>query len=352
MEEVYRHPPFDPRRLKPTELDPVVGPIDRAFGTNFRIETSEGWYVERRGLGAVEGESIESRPFPSVVKAQRTGWFLEPRPLHRRLRRMVDGVAIVMLLTLLYLALAPGFDALNIPTFGTKSVRLGLLDYPLLGLIVVPLILMPLILRLTVNVSDLRRQTNIMADERLRLEVDVDHVDSEGATRLKIDGHAAEYAVFASLQCGVLAPRRHHILNALRRNPNGQPPPGMTTALEGTEPAMGDGTGLGEESPMGRHDWPGDVYLRPMRLASRGAWTSVAGRDVEVEAPEGPWPGTMYDALIRIHWEIIVACDHPVHGRLLHVTPVRARWPQGPIPTLTVDLTDGRAEHAEPAPTR
>ncbi|MEC8626467.1 MAG: hypothetical protein VXY39_06105, partial [Candidatus Thermoplasmatota archaeon] len=178
MEEVYRHPPFDPRRLKPTELDPVVGPIDRAFGTNFRIETSEGWYVERRGLGAVEGESIESRPFPSVVKAQRTGWFLEPRPLHRRLRRMVDGVAIVMLLTLLYLALAPGFDALNIPTFGTKSVRLGLLDYPLLGLIVVPLILMPLILRLTVNVGDLRRQTNIMADERLRLEVDVDHVDS------------------------------------------------------------------------------------------------------------------------------------------------------------------------------
>ena len=130
MEEVYRHPPFDPRRLKPTELDPVVGPLDRDFGTNFRIETSEGWYVERRGLGAVKGESIESRPFPSVVKAQRTGWFLEPRPLHRRLRRMVDGVAIVMLLTLLYLALAPGFDALNIPTFGTKSVRLGLLDYP------------------------------------------------------------------------------------------------------------------------------------------------------------------------------------------------------------------------------
>ena len=36
MEEVYRHPPFDPRRLKPTELDPVVGAIDRAFGSNFR----------------------------------------------------------------------------------------------------------------------------------------------------------------------------------------------------------------------------------------------------------------------------------------------------------------------------
>ena len=83
-----------------------------------------------------------------------------------------------------------------------------------------------------------------MADERLRLEVDVDHVDSEGTTRIKIDGLASEHAVFASLQCGVLAPRRHHILNALSRNPSGQPPPGMTTALEGMEPAMGDGTGL------------------------------------------------------------------------------------------------------------
>jgi hypothetical protein len=352
MEEMYRHPPFDPRRLKPTELDPVVGPIDRAFGSEFRIETTEGWFVERRGLGDVQGESIESRPFPSVVKAQRTGWFLEPRPLHRRLRRMVDGVGIVMLLTLLYLALAPGFDALNIPTFGTNSVRLGLLDYPLLGLIVVPLILLPLVLRLTVNVGDLRRQTNIMADERLRLEVDIDEVRSEGATRISIGGRAAEYAVYASLQCGVLAPRRHHILSALHRHPNRQPPPGMTTALEGMEPAMGDGTGLGEESPMGRHDWPGDVYLRPMRLAARGAWSPVAGRNVKVEAPAGPWPGTMYDALIRIHWEIIVACDHPVHGRMLHVTPVRARWPQAPIPKLTVELTDGRAEHAHPAPTR
>jgi hypothetical protein len=352
MEEMYHHPPFDPRRLKPTELDPVVGPIDRAFGSEFRIETTEGWFVERRGLGDVQGESIESRPFPSVVKAQRTGWFLEPRPLHRRLRRMVDGVGIVMLLTLLYLALAPGFDALNIPTFGTNSVRLGLLDYPLLGLIVVPLILLPLVLRLTVNVGDLRRQTNIMADERLRLEVDIDEVRSEGATRISIGGRAAEYAVYASLQCGVLAPRRHHILSALHRHPNRQPPPGMTTALEGMEPAMGDGTGLGEESPMGRHDWPGDVYLRPMRLAARGAWSPVAGRNVKVEAPAGPWPGTMYDALIRIHWEIIVACDHPVHGRMLHVTPVRARWPQAPIPKLTVELTDGRAEHAHPAPTR
>ncbi len=352
MEELYRHPPFDPRRLKPTELDPVVGPIDRAFGSNFRIETAEGWFVERRGLPDTGGDDLESRAFPSVVKAQRMGWFLEPRPLHRRLRRMVDSVGVVMLLTLLYLALAPGFDALNIPTFGTQSVRLGLLDYPLLGLIVVPLILLPLVLRLAVNVTDLRRQTHIMQDEALRLDIDVDHVNSEGSTSLTLEGQAAEHAVFASLQCGVLAPRRHHILNALNKHHGGQPPPGMTTALAGMEPAMGDGTGLGEESPMRRHDWPGDVYRRPMRLAAQGGWKAVIDRHVEVEAPHGPWPGTMYDALVRIHWEVVVACDHPTHGRLLHVTPVRAVWPKASIPLLTVNLTDGRAEHADPAPTR
>lgn len=352
MEEVYRHPPFDPRRLNPSELKPVTGTIDRTFGSDFRIETAEGWFVERRGLPDADAGALETRPFPSAVKAQRTGWFLEPRPLHRRLRRMVDGVAATMLLTLLYLALAPGFDALNIPTFGTDSVRLGLLDYPLLGLIVVPLILTPLVLRLAVNVGDLRRQTNIIADDELNLVVNVDHVTSDGPTTLQLDGVAAQHAVFASLQCGVLSPRRHHILQMLNRDQNGQPPPGMTTALAGMEPAVGDGTGLGEDSPMGRHDWPGDVYLRPMRLAARGPWSEIIDKEVTLEAPEGPWPGSMYDALVRIHWEVVVACDHPVHGRLLHVTPVLASWPMTTIPHLKVELTDGRAEHAEPAPTR
>ncbi|MBD40516.1 MAG: hypothetical protein CMB11_09170 [Euryarchaeota archaeon] len=352
MEELYRHPPFDPRRLNPKELDPVKGTIDRDFGANLRIETEEGWFVERRGLDAVAPAAIEDRPYPSVVKAQREGWFLEPRTLHRRLRRMVDGVAALMLLTLLYLALAPGFDALDIPTIGTESVRLGLLDYPLLGLIVVPLILLPLVLRLTANVGDLRRQSNIIGDEELTLTAELDVANSVGATNVVLGGTAQKHAVFASLQCGVLAPRRHHIMNALGRSSAGQPPPGMTTALVGTEPAFGDGTGVGEESPMGRHDWPGDVYLRPMRLAAHGAWAPVVDGCVEVSAPDGPWPGTLYDALVRIHWEIVVACDHPIHGRLLHVTPVRTAWPDKKIPTLVVSLTDGRAEHAEPAPTR
>lgn len=352
MEELYRHPPFDPRRLNPKELDPVKGAIDREFGANLRIEAEEGWFVERRGLDAIAAGAIEDRPYPSVVKAQREGWFLEPRPLHRRLRRMVDGVAALMLLTLLYLALAPGFDALDIPTIGTESVRLGLLDYPLLGLIVVPLILLPLVLRLTANVGDLRRQSNIIGDEELTLTAEIDVANSIGTTTFALSGTARDYAVFASLQCGVLAPRRHHIMNALGRSSAGQPPPGMTTTLVGTEPAFGDGTGVGEESPMGRHDWPGDVYLRPMRLGGHGSWAPVVDGRVEVSAPIGPWPGTLYDALVRIHWEIVVACDHPTHGRLLHVTPVRAAWPNEKIPTLVVALTDGRAEHAEPAPTR
>ena len=238
MEEVYRHPPFDPRRLKPTELDPVIGPIDRALVRTFELKPQKVGMSSGEDLATSRANPLNRGRIPASSRLSAPDGFSSP-PLHRRLRRMVDGVAIVMLLTLLYLALAPGFDALNIPTFGTNSVRLGLLDYPLLGLIVVPLILTPLILRLTVNVGDLRRQTNIMADEQLRLEVDVEHVDSEGTTRIKIDGLASEHAVFASLQCGVLAPRRHHILNALSRNPRGQPPPGMTTAWKAWNPRWG-----------------------------------------------------------------------------------------------------------------
>ena len=47
---------------------------------------------------------------------------------------------------------------------------------------------------------------------------------------------------------------------------------------------------------MERHDVPGGVFLRPMRIMSSSSQTEVelGGGDFELEPPDGDWPGTIY----------------------------------------------------------
>ena len=47
---------------------------------------------------------------------------------------------------------------MGIPVYGTGKVRVGLLDYPFLAVVIVPLMLVPIVLRIAANLSDLRRQ--------------------------------------------------------------------------------------------------------------------------------------------------------------------------------------------------
>ena len=54
---------------------------------------------------------------------------------------------------------------------------------------------------------------------------------------------------------GILPPARHKVFAALNCDPSGQPPPGLTTPLpHHWEEGLDDGTGMGEDAPMERHD--------------------------------------------------------------------------------------------------
>ena len=345
-----RHPPFESRRIDPSKLPVAESTTSSEFGADVLVGRQDGWFLERNVGRKYAGGEVDTTPWPRTVIQQRKGWYLLPHPLHRSIRRMIDAIAVVMLVTLLYLFLAPGMELVGVPVFGTQSVRLGLLDYPLLGLVVVPVILLPLVLRMALNVTDLRRQRKLMNDDELELTVETKVVDAANEVELSLHGPTATYATHGCLDVGTLPPRRRRILEALERTSSGQPPPGMTTEVLGIDAPRDDGTGLGEDAPMQHHGFPGGMYLRPMRLGASGEWHGLVDGKGVLSPPDGPWPGTVYDDLVRIHWELLVRIEHPTHGSLFHVTPLRMPWPERHLHEISVDVRDGRVEHARTGP--
>ena len=340
-----RYPPFESRRLNPSHLPMVEAATSSNVGGDLKIESSDGWLIERSVGRAHCGGDVDEEAWPRVVTTQREGWYLQPHPLHRGIRRAIDGIALLMLLTLLYLFIAPGLELVGITPWGTNSVRLGLLDYPLLGLVVVPVILLPLVLRIGVNVTELRRQRALMDDEDLSIMVEIDVRSSADHATVQLNGPSAQHATDASLAVGALPPQRRRVLELLERRPTGQPPPGSTTEILGINAPSDDGTGFGEDAPMQHHGWPGGLYLRPMRLGEEGPWEAIDRRGIaRLQPPEGPWPGSLYDDIVLIHWEVVVRFQHPKHGVLMHVTPLKMPWSEEHAKHIMVEARDGRVE--------
>ena len=108
--------------------------------------SEEGWMIERKIINA-NGEDFEqstackkdTRPFVQLIEKQRKGWYILPNRLHGYARQMINIAVILLLSTLVYLFLEPLLSAMGIPSFGTKSMQIGLLDYPILSVIVVPI---------------------------------------------------------------------------------------------------------------------------------------------------------------------------------------------------------------------
>ena len=80
---------------------------------------------------------------------------------------------------------------------------------------------------------------------------------------------------------------------------------------------------MGEDAPMERHDVPGGVFLRPMRImsSSENVQLDIKGGDFELSPPTGDWPGTVYGGLVRVHWELLVNIERTDGGPLLWVEP-------------------------------
>ena len=347
-----RYPPFESDRLNPSHI-PIVEhsfEVEEDAVPPFRLGTEDSWIIERVIDGDYEIDTEYHGKTPHIIEKQRTGWYLIPHPIHAKVRKYINLVVVILLFSLFYLFTTPLQASLGIPTWGTGKVRLGLLDYPLLTVIIVPMMIAPIVLRVLANLGDLRRQRLFLANAPPRPKIDLDDLKSGKNLKGKVEFEETQedwVGMKVSWRVGILPPARHKVFAALGRDPNGQPPPGLTTPLpHHWEKGLDDGTGMGEDAPMERHDAPGGVFLRPMRIMGKGS-SQVLDLDdggFVLEKPDGDWPGTIYGDLLRVHWELIINIERKKGGPLLWVEPLVVSHPDGSTINEEIIISDGRTE--------
>ena len=347
-----RYPPFDSSKLEADKI-PVVEhsfEIDGPVAPPFRLGNEKSWLVERTIEGEYEIDNEYHGQIPQIIEKQRTGWYLIPHPIHVKARKFINFAVIVLLICLFYLFSTPLLKSMGIPVYGTGKVRVGLLDYPFLAVIIVPLMLVPIVLRIAANLSDLRRQKFFLKSSPPSPSFEISETTSGSKLigNMKIDETLDDWlAMKLSWRVGILSPARHKVFSALNLDPSGQPPPGLTTPLpHHWEKGLDDGTGMGEDAPMERHDVPGGVFLRPMRIMSSSSQTEfeLGGGNFELEPPDGDWPGTIYGGLVRVHWELILQIERESGGPLLWVEPLTVSHRGEELVNDNLIISDGRTE--------
>lgn len=366
-----RYPPFEAARWKADSLPIATHRFSlgdyatveeakeflRKQNPAFRLGSETEWLMERTFLYdgqqldiEVAEPALENRPYVRVIKRQRRGWYLIPNPIHNILRSFINGVVIVLLVCLFYLFISPVLLFLNIPVYGLETVRWGLLDYPALAVFVVPLIFAPLLLRIAANLVELRRQ-NLFLKRNLTTPTIEFTKPSVADAPFKMMVSFPEWDdswnhVDAILRVGVLPPSREVLLETLERQPNRQPPPGLSTELpHHWEIGLDDGTAGGEDAPMELKEVKGGLYLRPMRIMVQGKpqrWEE--GKPLILEPPQPVWPGSVNTDLLRIHWEFILRIDRTHGGALLWVQPLKVAHSTKQVALTSLPLHDGRSE--------
>ena len=322
----------------------------------FRLGSESEWLMERTFLYdgqqvdiEITEPALEDASYVRLIKRQRRGWYLIPNPIHNILRSFINGVVIVLLVCLFYLFISPVLLFFNLPVYGLETVRWGLLDYPALAVFVVPLIFAPLLLRIAANLVELRRQ-NLFLKRNLTTPIIEFSQPSIADAPLEMMVSFPEWDdswnhVDAILRVGVLPPSREVLLETLERQPNRQPPPGLSTELPlHWEIGLDDGTAGGEDAPMELKEVKGGLYLRPMRIMVQGEpqrWEK--GKPLKLEPPQPAWPGSVNSDLLRIHWECILRIDRTHGGALLWVQPLKVAHSTKQVALTTLPLHDGRS---------
>ena len=375
LEERIKYPPFESYRFKPELLPIAIGKTEiandiseleafekiRNLPPPFRIGHKSSWLVERRYkfdndiLKLDENhaqEMLEAVPKESVVSKQRTGWYLTPNVVHKHARKIMNFSVSVLLIALTYLFLEPILSVWGIPSIGTGRVRFGLLDYPVLAVIVVPILFIPIIMRVTANFSDLIKQRRFLRSQPKEPKI-VFHSDSTSGEELIITINFQETKenwknMSVLWRVGVLPPSRDALMEAFGRENNSQPPPGLTTELpHHWSVDLDDGTGGGEDSPMQTTEIKGGLFLRPMRIMQQSEIVNVKSGKTTIPPPKGDWPGTIFSPLIRIHWEMVVIIERENLPELLWVQPLKVKHPSLFCVTEAI-VNSGRTETNHP----
>ena len=375
LEERIRYPPFESYRYRPqllpigvarTEISKQItrdeaNEIVSDMAPPFRIGDKKSWLVERRYI--YQGKTLklnkthnqemsEAVPKDSVIHKQRTGWYLTPNLIHSQARKIMNFSVIILLIALSYLFFEPILNLWGIPSIGTGRVRFGLLDYPLLAVIVVPILFIPIMMRVGANFSDLIKQRRFLSAQPPEPKIKF-HSDTTSGENLVVEiDFPQNYETWGKKhvlwRVGVLPPRRDKLMEVLGRDADGQPAPGLTTELPHHWTVdLDDGTGGGEDLPMQTNEIKGGLFLKPMRIMNQSEIIPLADGPTTISPPSGKWPGTIFSSLIRIHWELIVVIERENQSELLWVQPLKVKHSSNYTET-TATVNSGRAETNHP----
>lgn len=361
-----RYPPFDHHRWKPDSVPIIEEIVQHNLTTEeikkrypeFVIQSEEGWLLERSFVSHNDVQSnedssvlVDNSAFVNLIHQQRSGWYIIPNNLHSVARKLINFAVILLLATLTYLFIEPILSVIGIPSIGTKSIRLGLLDYPILTVVVGPFLLMPLLLRMIANFLDLRKQQEYFKNPAqapiVELESQIQSGKSIRGTCIIPERREDWKSVSIHWHVGTLPPSRTALVELSGRTLEQQPPVGLSTPLpHHWEEGLDDGTAGGEDAPMERQDIPGGVFLRPMRFSEEGGGQVLdKNGKFELTPPPTMWPGTVNSELLRIHWELIIKIKRQNNMPLLWVMPVRVQFPPSKIELDNLIVNDSRTEH-------
>ncbi|DAC45171.1 MAG TPA: hypothetical protein D7H72_00625, partial [Candidatus Poseidoniales archaeon] len=261
-------------------------------------------------------------------------------------RSMIFPGVLVLVIALMLHALEPALINIGfIPDFIFTPVNFGPLDYPLMILIAFPVFIIPILLRVVANIMDIRRQNEYISNPLASPEIEISTITSNRVEINKISFPEGIMPVRARIQVGIAVPKRDVLLGAIGRTRFGQPAPGMSTELPERRISTADehGTGVGESVPMpvsrGRL-----LLLEPMRVQDFGPWTPIDIEKIRLNGPINSWPGTIYSAMIAIHWEIVIEAQKTDGTRMKWVRPICMEYPNNKILIEEVPVRSGRTE--------
>jgi len=342
---------MDPRAVPMIE---VVVESENRPPPSFRIGSDDDWIVEWRGCKSNDSEmpeiscEVSSEPFPFLMRT-RNGWYIEPDPLHKTARRLIRPTVVLLIFALLIHSMEPGLVSLGLISESfAGSYRVGPLDYPKLLFVAFPIFMIPIAFRMIANLRDIRRQ-NFYIDSPIESPVMSLEVTSSGVIAHRITMPVDMMAIRGRLQVGIAVPERSKVLEALRRTEGGQPSPGMSTRLPERRITSGEelGTGVGEAIPMSVAH-PRVLLLEPMRVHDPGEWVNLKGGNTEIllKEPINHWPGSVYSALIAVHWEIVIEAIRDDGTRMKWVNQIIIPPRAGLECIEKLPVRSGRAESA------
>ena len=348
-----RYPPFDHENSDPRGI-PLVEVIlesENPPPPYFKLGNDDSWVLEWRE----ESENDSSLPLitkevtyttlPFLMRT-RNGWYIEPDPLHKIARKSIYPGVFTLVVALMLHALEPALINLEfMPEFIFTPISIGPLDYPLMLMIAFPVFIVPIILRVFANIKDIRRQNEYIANPLSNPEIKITDVNTEYIEISNINLPKGVTAERARDQVGAAIPEREVILRSSGRRKIGQPPPGMSTELPDKRISTADehGTGVGESLPMtvGRGRL---LLLEPMRVQDYGPWKNIGQLPMKISGPSNQWPGTIYSAMIAIHWEIVIEGVKDDGSKMKWVRPITVDFPATRTGFEILPVRSGRSE--------